>query len=84
MTLQRERESPNRNRQRTAMSDTIYQIIHHKDGSFCVEITRAGVLPQTASGFSTETEANDWISQDKRLWQAADPFRTPASRKWRD
>jgi hypothetical protein len=34
-------------------------------------------------GFATEAEANGWITQDKKLWQAADPFRTPANRKWR-
>jgi hypothetical protein len=48
-----------------------------------VEITRTGALPQTAVGFATEAEANGWILQDKKLWQAADPFRTPANRKWR-
>ncbi len=65
------------------MADTNYRIIHRDDDGFCVEITRSGTLPQTAAGFATEAEANDWIAQDKKLWQSADPFRTPASRKWR-
>jgi hypothetical protein len=65
------------------MADTIYRVVTGKDDGFAVEITRSGVLPQTAVGFATEAEANDWIAQDKKLWLAADPFRTPASRKWR-
>jgi hypothetical protein len=65
------------------MADAIYRVIHREDDSFSVEITRSGVLPQTAVGFATEAEANDWVAQDKRLWQAADPFRTPAGRRWR-
>jgi hypothetical protein len=65
------------------MADANYRLIHREDESFAVEITRSGVLPQTAAGFATEAEATDWIAQDKRLWNAADPFRTSASRKWR-
>jgi len=65
------------------MADTIYQIIERADHSFVVEIARSGVLPQTAAGFATADEAADWIAQDKRLWNAADPFRTPAHRRWR-
>ena len=65
------------------MADATYRVVHRKDGNYCVEITRPGALPQTAAGFATEAEANGWISQDRKLWQAADPFRTPANRKWR-
>lgn len=65
------------------MADATYQVVRREDDSFAVEITRSGALPQTAVGFATEAEANDWIAQDKRLWLAADPFRTSASRKWR-
>jgi hypothetical protein len=65
------------------MTDETYRVIHREDGSFGVEVTRSGVLPQMAVGFATAAEAADWIAQDKRLWQAADPFRTSASRRWR-
>jgi hypothetical protein len=65
------------------MADTTYRIVHREDDSFAVEIVRTGVLPQTAAGFVTEAAANHWIAQDQRLWNAADPFRTPAARKWR-
>jgi hypothetical protein len=65
------------------MADANYRVVHRDDDSFAVEITRSGVLPQTAAGFATEAEATDWIAQDKRLWDAADPFRTPASQKRR-
>jgi hypothetical protein len=65
------------------MADATYLITHRDDGSFVVDISRPGALPQTAAGFSTRAEASDWIAQDKRLWDAADPFRTPAGRKWR-
>ena len=60
------------------MAEAVYRVIHREDDSFSVEITRAGVLPQTAVGFATEAQAHGWIAQDKRLWQAADPFRAPA------
>ncbi|HEY2617355.1 MAG TPA: hypothetical protein VGI78_08465 [Acetobacteraceae bacterium] len=65
------------------MADANYRVVHRADDSFAVEITRSGVLPQMAAGFATEAEATDWIAQDKRLWDAADPFRTPASQKRR-
>jgi hypothetical protein len=61
----------------------MYRVIHGNDGSFSVEIVRSGALPQTAVGFATEADANAWIVQDKKLSQAADPFRTPANRRWR-
>jgi hypothetical protein len=63
------------------MADANYRVIRREDDSFAVEVTRPGSLPQLAVGFATEAEANAWITQDKRLWQAADPFRTPAHRK---
>jgi hypothetical protein len=65
------------------MADASYRVIRHDNDSFSVEITRPGVLPQTTVAFATEAEAYDWIAQDKRLWQAADPFRVPAKGKWR-
>ena len=63
------------------MADTIYRVIQRDDDSFAVQVTRTGALPQTASGFATEAEADAWIAQDKRLWEAADPFRTPVHRR---
>ncbi|HVC62600.1 MAG TPA: hypothetical protein VND19_19820 [Acetobacteraceae bacterium] len=63
------------------MVETTYRILHREDDSFAVEVVRIGVLPQTAIGFATESEAQGWIAQDRRLWDAADPFRTQAS--WR-
>ncbi len=65
------------------MTDATYRILHLPDDSFAVEIVRPGALAQTAAGFATEAEATDWISQDKRLWNVADPIETPASRTWR-
>jgi hypothetical protein len=65
------------------MTDAIYRIVHRQDDSFAVEIARTGALAQTAAGFTTEAEASNWIAQDKRLWDAADPFRAPAGRRWR-
>jgi hypothetical protein len=63
------------------MTHANYRVIHRDDHSFSVEITRSGVQPQTAVGFAPEADANAWIVQDKKLSQAVDPFRTPASRK---
>jgi len=65
------------------MPDQIYRIVQRADLSFAVEVVRPGMLPQTAVGFTTEAEAAGWVAQDKLLWDSADPFRTPASRKWR-
>ena len=65
------------------MSDAIYRIVRREDESFAVEIARSGVLPQTATGFISEADAQSWIAQDQRLWAAADPFRTEASRRRR-
>lgn len=65
------------------MADTSYRIVHREDDSFAVEIVRVGALPQTAAGFATEAAAQGWIAQDQRLRIAADPFGTPAGRRWR-
>jgi hypothetical protein len=65
------------------MVDTSYRIVHREDDSFAVEIVRVGALPQTAAGFATEAAAKGWIAQDERLRLAADPFGTPAGRRWR-
>ena len=63
------------------MADANYRVIQRDDDSFAVEVTRTGALPQTAVGFATVAEADAWIAQDKRLWEAADPFRTPVHRR---
>ena len=60
------------------MPDTNYRVIQRDDESFTVEVTRTGVLPQVAAGSASEAEADAWIAQDKRLCEAADPFRAPA------
>jgi hypothetical protein len=65
------------------MTDAIYRIVHRQDAGFVVEIARPGALVQTAAGFVTEAEATGWIAQDRRLWDASDPFRAPAGRRWR-
>jgi hypothetical protein len=65
------------------MTDANYRVIQRDDDSFAVEVTRIGALPQMAAGFATEAEADAWIAQDKRLWEAADPFSTPAGRRRR-
>jgi len=65
------------------MADTNYRIVQREDDSFAVEIVRSGALPQSAAGFATEAEAQGWIAQDQRLRVAADPFGTPAARRWR-
>jgi hypothetical protein len=62
------------------MVDANYHVIQRDDDSFIVEVTRTGAFPQIAAGFATEAEADAWIAQDKRLWEAADPFRGPRRR----
>jgi hypothetical protein len=65
------------------MDEANYRIVRRDDDSFAVEVVRPGTLPQTAAGFATEAEASFWIAQDKRLWDAGDPFRTPTGRRRR-
>jgi hypothetical protein len=65
------------------MADETYRLFRSDDGRFSVEVTRPGNLPQMAGGFVSEADADAWIAQDKRLWDAADPFRTPAHRRRR-
>lgn len=65
------------------MADTSYRIVHREDDSFAVEIVRVGALPQTAAGFETEAAAKGWIARDERLRASADPFGSPAGRRWR-
>ncbi len=65
------------------MTETTYRIIPQANNSYGVEVARPGVLPQRAAGFASEAEANAWIAQDKRLRDAADPWRPPVGQKWR-
>ena len=65
------------------MVEADYCVICCEDGSFAVEVTKPGELTQAAIRFATESEASAWIAQDKKLWQAADPFRAPAGRNRR-
>lgn len=62
------------------MADEEYCVIRREDDSFAVEVTRSGALPQVAIGFATENDANAWIAQDRRLREAANPFRIPVHR----
>jgi hypothetical protein len=66
------------------MRPTTYRILRNADGTFAVEVTRMGALPQMAAGFATEADLEGWIEQDKRLSNTASPARTPAARKWRE
>jgi hypothetical protein len=63
------------------VTDATYRVVRQQDDSFAVEISRPGALAQLAIGFATEADANHWIAQDRRLWDAADPFRTPTGRR---
>jgi hypothetical protein len=65
------------------MADEVYRVFCREDGVFSVEMTRPGDPPQLAGDFSSEADASAWIAQDKRLREAADPFRTPAYRRRR-
>ena len=65
------------------MTDANYRVIRREDDSLVVEVTRPGSLPHLAVGFASEAEADAWIAQDKRLWQAADPFGPPSHRSRR-
>lgn len=65
------------------MADETYRLFRREDGSFSVEVTRPGNLPLLAGGFISEADADAWIAQDKRLWDAADPFRTPVYKRRR-
>jgi hypothetical protein len=64
------------------MADWIFRVVHRADDSFAVEEVRSSLPPKIAATFATEAEAVDWIAQDKKLRDAADPFRTPAGRTW--
>lgn len=64
------------------MADITYRVFKQQDGSFAVELTQPGKLAQLAVGFTTETAAVDWVAQDKRLRDAADPFVTSRRRGW--
>ena len=63
------------------MADATYRVVRENDDSFVVEVVRPGTLPQTVGGFASEAEAGNWIAQDKRLGNAADPFHTPGGRR---
>jgi len=64
------------------VTDTTYRVFQQLDGSFAVELTQPGRLAQLAIGFATEAAASDWVAQDKRLRDAADPFMTSRRRGW--
>ena len=42
---------------------THYRTVHLKDGSYAVEVTKAGeTAPTTIAGFATEAEADGWAT----------------------
>lgn len=58
-----------------------YQIATRADGTgFDVHIVTHNGARQTVLGFTTESEAQVWITQDQRLTHAADPFRMQGQR----
>jgi hypothetical protein len=60
------------------MAIAIFQIAPQNDGSFTVEMTKAGGQLRTIPGFGSEHEAAAWIVQTQRLLQKTDPrFHTP-------
>ena len=63
------------------VTDTTYRVFQQQDGSYAVELTQPGRLAQLAVGFASEAAASDWVAQDKRLRDAADPF-TSRRRGW--
>jgi len=65
------------------MADETYRLLRGEDGDFSVEMIRPGNPPVVADGFASEADADAWIAQDKRLREAADPFRAPANRRRR-
>ena len=65
------------------MTDAKYRVIQRDDDSFAVEVIRTGALPQTAAGIETQAQEKEWVTQDKSLTHAADPFRTRAYRRRR-
>jgi hypothetical protein len=44
-----------------------YTLISRPDGGYDIQIVGADGAHQTMLGFSTEADANVWITQDKRL-----------------
>jgi hypothetical protein len=65
------------------MSDRTFRVVHCDDNSFAVEELQSRLPPRTVATFVTEAEAIGWIEQDRRLRDAADPFRTPSGRPGR-
>jgi hypothetical protein len=56
------------------MGVTIYCITRQADSTFTVEIIGPGPLHRGASGFTTEAEAEAWVSEKKRM--------APADEEW--
>jgi hypothetical protein len=57
------------------MAQNTYDVIIQADGRYAVTIRKPGALAQTATGFTTETEARAWVDMDRRLDDADNPFR---------
>jgi hypothetical protein len=56
---------------------SIYTILPVSDGiGFNIGIAGSNGARQTILGFKSEAEAEAWISQDKRLNEAANPFQS--------
>ena len=65
------------------MVEVTYRII--PDGhDFKVEVNRPGQMIQTAIGFTSETDAESWIAEDKRIAEINErqkPIRPPHLRE---
>jgi hypothetical protein len=38
--------------------------VERKDGTWCVEITKIGIIPESIGDFQSEADANDWITEE--------------------
>lgn len=58
-----------------------YHISPNGNGdSFEIRIVGANGARQTVLGFATQRDAEAWVAQDKRLNDAADPFKPARSK----
>lgn len=49
------------------MAQPIYNVFVRQDGSYGVALSQLGAMVRTTTGFAAESDAREWIEQDRLL-----------------
>jgi hypothetical protein len=61
----------------TASDGTVYTTLARDNGTYAVEVTGVGELPDLVEGFKTRSEAEQWIYDNSTIQESRQDFSMP-------